>query len=253
MSQDPKIGYDNLFERGTVTATSAHADYPVENAFDGFTDDFWRPNGTGTQRLAVALDAPEEVDYFALAAHDLATHGVSVRLQCSADGVTWTNVGNEVLPATNAPLMIFVPPSAHLNWALRFTVPAGKTVHVGVAHIGVALELPIGFFVGYAPPKLNPQVTYLNSNSDSGKFIGRSVIREGINDQLSLSHVSPEWVRQHWVPFANYAKRKPFFLAWYPSKYPDDVAYVWTTNAEEVTNALHKYQAAKMSLRGIAG
>lgn len=252
MSQDPKIGYDNLFERGTVTATSAHADYPVANAFDGFTDDFWRPNGTGTQRLSVALGVATPANYVALAACDLAAQGVTVRVQGSADGVTWTNVSDEIVPADDSPLMVCFTQAAHAHWALRFTVPAGKTVHIGVAHIGVALELPIGFFVGYAPPKLNPQVTYLNSNSDSGKFIGRSIIREGINDQLSLSHVSPEWVRQHWVPFAAYARRKPFFLAWYPSKYPDDVAYVWTTNAEEVTNALHKYQSAKMSLRGIA-
>lgn len=250
MSQDPKIGYENLFTKGTVSVTSENASFPKENGYDWFTDDFWQPTAGGTQRISVDMGVDTAVDYVAVVAHDLYTQGASIRLQNSPDGVSWFNVGDEITPSDNTALMRVFAEATARYWAVRITSPTGNIVSIGTVSVGKSMTIPIGFFVGYQPPRLNERHVRLVSNSENGEFIGQTVIRKGLNDALRLEYLTPAWVRSTWKDFAAHAVRTPFFFAWYPSKYPDEVVYITDVDDPEASNQHQKFMSVNMSMRG---
>lgn len=252
MSQIPKIGYRNLLTEGVLNATSQTAGFPKENAVDWFTDDFWKPTAGGTQRLWVDLGGVMTADFIGIAAHDLATQGASVRVQNSTDGVSWFNVSDEITPVSNAPLCRFFAAESSRYWALRVTSPVGVRPSLGVVSLGPSLTLPMGWYGGYAPASLNVRTTKLVSKSDSGQFIGQSIIRRAAEDRIELKHVNRDWVREHWQPFAKHARSTPFFLAWYPDLYPDEVIYVTDADDAEASNEQVTRMTVSMTVRGIA-
>jgi hypothetical protein len=52
----PRIGWENFFRDGTVTASSEDADHPKALAYDGFTYDGWQPTAGGDQSIAVEVE-----------------------------------------------------------------------------------------------------------------------------------------------------------------------------------------------------
>jgi len=52
-SRYPKIGYRNIFREGVVSVSTETASGPKENAYDGFTYDFWRASATTDQYIQV--------------------------------------------------------------------------------------------------------------------------------------------------------------------------------------------------------
>ncbi len=64
--------------------------------------------------------------------------------------------------------------------------------------------------------------------SDGGYDLGRTIMRDGVQNKISVKHLPADWVRNALVPALDIMDTNPFFFAWRPGTYPTEVAYVWT-------------------------
>jgi hypothetical protein len=246
-----RIGYDNVLERGTVTASSEAAGFSRHNAYDWLTYDFWRPTAGGDQWLAVKTAAGQAVNYVAIAAHDLHKHGATIKMQASSDGgTTWTDICEPFGPADSGPIMLIFSEVSQKDFRLH--VNASAAFSVGVVCFGKATVLERGLRAGFAPPNLSPESTILNSESEGGQFLGRSLIRKGSTTTVDLDLLTPEWVRSTWLPFMRHAEVKPFFFGWNIEKYRGEVIFGWTERTRPVTYSSPLYMAASLDIRGMS-
>lgn len=207
----PRVGYRNLFRDGTVTVSSENAQHPRQLAYDGLTYDGWRTTAGGTQWIAVESSPAEASDYFAVGAHTLA--GCSLTPQSSTDGVSWSNLAAQFMPADNRPIVWEHDAVVAAHRRLLIENAAG-VVSIGALHAGELLELGRGLPPGWEPPSLNENIEYTNVMSEGGQILGRHIRRRGAELQATSERVTYTWARQDWLDFIESAARYAFFFWW---------------------------------------
>jgi hypothetical protein len=75
-----------------------------------------------------------------------------------------------------------------------------------------------------------------NARSESGNFLGRIVINEMTETSVSMQNLTPDWYRSQLDPFIRASKETPFFFAWRPGDYPNEVGYAWITDDPQPSN-----------------
>ncbi len=103
---------------------------------------------------------------------------------------------------------------------------------LGIVNIGQWLGLPMQQ-VGWTPARMARR-TELNTNvSDSGQFLGRSLIRNGWEFDITGRLIDMDWAYDAWTPFMQHAERLPFFFKWEVD--PTDVgdsAFCWVDSKQ---------------------
>lgn len=247
------VGWRNVFTDGTLTASSETSSGPMENAVDGLTFDWWEFDGSSSgDWLAVALGLEVECDYLAIAAHTLGSVGCSIEVQGSADGSIWSTVGGPFVPATDNPYLWRFDAASFPFWRVLIK---GESARLGVVQLGEGLLLPEGIFVGHKPAALNRKVSVLPARSESGQFLGRSVLRYGAQGQIVQDRVAQTWVREQWDPFVRFAETRPFFFSWRYDDFPLEVIYGWTPegSGSEVAQGANGYMKVSLEMEGIVG
>lgn len=157
------------------------------------------------------------------------TNGLTI--EQSSDGSTWTDA--YVMPniTDGVPEWIEYP---FVRRFLRFTF-AGAADFRQIA-VGNLMQFPIGQWNGVNPPTLYQGVIMQNVVSMNGSIIGRNLRRIEKAGKINLTHLTEQWVRQTWNPFAIHAARSAFFYRWNPVEYPHEVAFAVAENIEAPTN-----------------
>ena len=209
----PYLAYQNLFqEASTVTASSEATGYDGANAYDSRTYDFWRPSSTGTNTLTATFSSNQSVNYFGVAAHDLADDDSSIKLEYSTDGTTWYDAVESWSPADNRIIFRKFDPIQADYW--RVSVTSTGYPSMGVLSFGAVHVLPVGMRTGFKPPHLNRNSEFLNNASEGGQFLGRSLLRSGNDGVIDLSFLKESWVQMAWPALAQVLETKPFFFCW---------------------------------------
>jgi len=249
------IGHDNLFLRSdaVVTGSVEDAGFPATNATRWPTyGGGWQATPGGDLTLTVRLlDAAVNANSYGLYKHNLSDLGVTVKLQYSSDGSAWTDfTGSEFVPATNDVIYrIDDTPISAAHWRIHMTgLTAGEVVKIGHAFIGESLRLFSPPADGWAPPLLAKNDDYINSRSDGGEFLGRSLIRKGNKTMFSIPHVAESWVRANWEPLLVAVQEHPFYHAWDSANFPEEVAYCYT----EKTVKPVRYESSKFFMLNLS-
>lgn len=223
------IGYQNLFESATVTASNAATGFEKENAYDKRTSTWWKPGATGTQTLQAVFGSNQIVDFFGVIGHNLGSEGATIKLQYSLNsGVDWNDFIS-VTPTDD--LCIFrreASSQAADYWRIEITNCTVDTL-IGVGAFGLALALPRETPTGFKPALLARNKKITNSKTEGGQFIGRSVYAEGNETTIIQSLVTRAWVDSNWEALINRIEVAPFFFSWDYESYSADAAYCWTT------------------------
>ncbi len=221
--QRPIIGYDNHLEEGTTTTDGSDP----ENAYDWFTHDAWT-TANPTSYLENTPGGTKTVDYLAVAAHDIDEQTGSIKLQHWTGAAYADTPGSDYTPPDGSPFMLtFAAVSATKFKVVLSGLDANASV--GVVSIGQRLELERGFAAGFVSPSLARTDKIMNARTQSGAFLGRSLIRTGVGGRLRLNHLSESWVRNSLEPFLLHARDKGWFLLWNKDTQTTEVAYCWTT------------------------
>lgn len=233
-ANNPRIGYRNLL--GAASATYDQPDYPASNLLNPSTGEYWlSTNGADTQYVELQA-ASGLVDYFGVAGHNLAGASVQVQSRIST-GASWSNVAPPAMVPDNHPLMwLFQPVANHPHWRLVINPLSGTPPRIAVIYLGPVLTLQRRVYVGHRPAPYAIDSEVVSGMSESGQFLGRVVRRETIESSITQNNVSPEFYRQRIAPFARAAVTRPFFVAWRPGEYPEEIAFAWTTGSIQMEN-----------------
>lgn len=244
----PRIMWDDVFRRATVTASSAATGFEAANAANGLTWDYWRPT-TSPAWLQAELSEAEEVDYALIAAHSLGSEAVSVKPQYY-NGSSWVDLASEYLPGTDRVLAFLFEPVISNKFRLYLSgsdnSPEGFAA-VGVAMMGKALAMQRGVVLNNTPITMSRRTQVFPQLSEGGQLLGRSIRREGVMGRIDFRYLEHEWFRTNVEPFIESARINPFGWAWAPTDFPAEVALLWTPSEQpdiipeyaELPNQMH--------------
>lgn len=223
-----RIGYQRI--SGDVTASSAASGFPASAADNPLTYTGWKPTSVPAWW---EIDAGKgvEVDYVGIAAHNLGTIGATVKPQYSTGGSPeWEDATDEHMPADNRPIMFLFEEQFASKFRIYIEVDGSpaEMPFVGVVYIGKALAMQRAIYGGHSPVTLSRETTIRPTVSERGQWLGRSIIRGGFVGSWTWRHLNADWYREHFDRFVKAARERPFFIAWRPETFPNEVAYCWT-------------------------
>jgi hypothetical protein len=219
------IGYENLLELGVVTASSENADFPVANLVDWLTSDFFKPAASGTINIDLLLTGADTADYFAFYGHDLYSHGGTIKLQYW-NGSVYVDCFAAVTPTDNTPRMVAFTAQSSDRW--RVVISCTSVFSLAVVCFGVRMPIERTKYLTTTPPSFGRATRIIDSSSDGGEFLGRSVISNGVRGALEVNHCRDAWMRSSWMPFVRHAELKPFFFLHNAEAYPLECVYART-------------------------
>lgn len=210
-----------------VTASSSTSGFPSSSVYNPATFERWRP-GQLPATLEIDAGEPVDCDYVGIVAHTLGDEECSLIIEKSDDGDAWQEIESAEFNSNEAFLLLFERTTARY-WRLRIDGESG-TPQIGVVYVGEALAMQRPIYGGHTPGKLNRTTTFQNNKSENGQFLGRSIVRKGYSESLSWGNLTAAWYRENFDPFVEAARTTPFFVAWRPGKFPDEVLYAWTSD-----------------------
>lgn len=228
-----RVLYQSIATESNVSASSSSPGFPANSAVIPLTYEQWRPDSLPAT-WTVETDIPRAVDAVGIYSPNIATVGAAVKIEYSFNGVDWVAVSEFAASNNNAILVTFDEVLAKF-WRLNVSAQNGIPEFSAI-YVGKALQMQRQVYGGLTPVTMARKTKYNNNRSDKGQFLGRSIIREGTAFNISWRHLTPDWYRNFFDPFAKRAREYPFFLSWYPEKYPSEVSYCWTTDDITPTN-----------------
>lgn len=228
------IGYRSIAAADNVIASNESAGFPGSAAANVLTYDYWLPSSlpaTWTIDYGEAVD----VDYVGIAAHSFADEPTTVTVEYSTDGSTWTEIAS-TSAADGTPVMLIFEKTFARYWRVIFD---GSTPpQIGVIYVGELLAMSRPFYGGHSPITLSRQTVSVPSSSDSGQFLGVSIVRTGVKTAYKWDHLKAAWYRTYFDPFVKAIRggRLPFFIAWNPDQFPKEVGFLWVPDDIQPSN-----------------
>lgn len=254
-ADQPIIGWHNLVTASNVVATSASASHPASNLGNPATHLYWLADDDvsppdNDQCLTIMPDFAAEIDYVAIAGHNLGSAQVLVSVEGFIDAA-WQKIVASSLLADDGPALFRFTPQVLPQVRLRLRI-GNADPRIAVLYAGKLLIMQRGIYAGHTPITHGRKVDTVDAVSESGQFLGQIVTRETRQNAAKFRLLTPDWYRTNFDPFL--AQRKPFFVVWRPDTYPDEIGYCWLTNdpapaPESPSNLI----AVELRMRGIAG
>ncbi len=229
---NPIIGWDSIVVEGTISTTTEAATRPATNLANPSTNLRWVGDATETDEYITVLNPDvAQLDYIALARHNLGSEQipVSVEYMSDDDPETWVELIEPVILQDDSPIIFRFEKLAYLGIRIRMQVDLVEP-YAAVCYCGELLVLQRRIYVGHQPMKLNTDTRATSNMSESGDFLGRIVLTEMVSTEFSLINLTPDWFRSYMDPFLAFAREYPFFVAWRPGDYPLECGFAWLTN-----------------------
>lgn len=227
MTKQYAIGMENYFLGATVLSFSTQAPTaPAANLLNAFTWSKWQGLTTGGDNVVFDLGSAKDVDYFAVAEVNWPRYDGTITIQSSPDAVSWTT--QNTIYAQAAPTAPFYVPTPRCMatafpavitaryWRIVTSATSDALPSIGVISIGKWVIPEIGEFVGLAPPENNRNVDIYNALSDTGNFLGRSIVDKGTRLHMTLDLIDPSWVNTYGNRLIRILEVRPVFVAYPP-------------------------------------
>lgn len=237
---------NNWFAGGTITASTTDADYFTDAPDNSLTYEKWKPTALPAT-WETDLGSSETVDYCAIAAHDLAASGCDLQVQYW-DGAAWQDVIPTTTILDDGPILAIFEPQTAQRWRIRISNGVNPTI--GVVRFGEALQMPQPIYGGHSPLEFGRQVTMKSNISETGEFVGRTMLRTQLTSSFSWTHLTANWVRANWGVFQRAMELEAFFIAWRPASF-GEVGYCQTeTPAIPRNMGIKSYMEVELQVRG---
>lgn len=239
-----RIGIDNIVQGKTPTASSSATGYPAIAATYPTTYEYWKPSALPAT-WAIDNGAAVACDYFGLVGD---FNGATINVQSSVDNSTWTTQATGA-PTSRTAMFLFAPVSARY-WRIQVT---GAVPSIAVVYMGQALAMQRKIYQGHTPITLSRITETTQNTSETGQYLGRSIIRKGLQTSCEYQHLTADWYRANFDPFVDAARESPFFFAWRPIQYPNELGFVWTTGDIRPSNTgPRNFMSVTFRVTGIA-
>ncbi|MBA7559888.1 hypothetical protein ES708_01506 [subsurface metagenome] len=223
----PKILYDSLLERATLSATDTAAGYDVDNITDLRPYTLHVFNAAGTKYITADYGPDVSADCLAIAGHNLGTAGATVSVEYSSDNFSADT--NEALagfqPSDDLALMKGFTSAEAPYWRIKI-VTAAVAAQIGVALLGEILT-----FERWPQSRFDPDALKIVASSETskaGNMLGATLQYVTRNISLSFANITPTWIANTFKPAwdAHLELLKPFFFAWDITNHATEVYFV---------------------------
>lgn len=209
------IGYKNILPEGSV---SYAPNGDPSDCFDWKPFTRWLPStasGASAPGFHVEYDEPQTVDYLAL--HDFDGGGTD---DTWIQFVYWPDKNGSFIDVFHKkvdprrPLFEMFEPITGDKFAIFFSnVPPNYQAHCSVMSMGQWLGIPMQD-QGWTPPRLARDSKLISSVSESGQFLGRSLVRQASTFDITATFLQIDWAYTAWMDFICHAEKYPFFFHW---------------------------------------
>jgi hypothetical protein len=204
---------------GTAAASSTASGYFANAPLNTLTYEKWRPNAaTGTWEYNHGSSV--SCNYCCIAGK---TSGVTITVQYFT-GSTWVALSPATAMTDNSAIMFIFAATSASRWRINITA-GGTLAEIAVVKFGLALQLERPIFGGHAPILFSRQTVMKMNESETGEYLGRSKWRTYLETTYSWQNLSASWIGANWPSLQRAVETEPFFIAWRPSGYPDQVAF----------------------------
>lgn len=208
----PFILYTNIYESGTVTATSEATGFDVENIFDWRSYVRWKATSTATQYITVDYGTAVSCDALGITGHNLSDATVSV--ESSTTGA-WAGEQATRLsgftPTDNADICKPFTAASVRYWRIKILTPT-TAPEIGVLCLGARLDFP----KNPTRPLLfnNEGMEVVSERSKGGHILGVVNYFRPYSIALSFSWLTIAFLRGDLYTFwsTHGGLHKPFFL-----------------------------------------
>jgi hypothetical protein len=202
--------------------------YPGSEATNGLTYGGWKPDA---DPASISYDnILNPVDYLGIAAHTLGTDGATVELFLDA-----VSIGS-ITPTDDSPILFLFTPRIASAAEVVISGFGGDHPLIGVIKIGARVTMDQLIYGGVTPPNLARVATIRPYLSETGKILGRPVIRQGYSSSPSWQHLPAAWYRSTFDPLVELIQTEPFFFAWRPLAHADELIYGQTAGSIAPSN-----------------
>lgn len=250
---NPLIGWHNIVVAGNVTASTEDTEHPAVNLANPATNLKWQSGvNSGDEFITVVTAFSGPIDYLAIAKHNLGSAGITVSVETGDDGSPTTELVEETLLTDDRPVLFRFEPRVLSEIRLRMQ-PGTTAPEIAVLRVGELIVLPRRIYVGHTPIVHARKAKVVSPMSESGQFLGRVVTTQWTESIARLSLITPEFYREELDDFLAGAKTDPFFFAWRPHSYPDEIGYVALTNDPmPVNEGPSGLVALELAMRGVS-
>ena len=208
---------------GAVTADGTSGDL----ANNDYTAQRWEL-AAGANDWVLTMPEAVDVDTVFISAHNLS--GATVTISTSPDLVTAYTTRATISPTDNSTIAaLFNDGSGDpiSTQRLKVNVDEGDGLTVGIIRAGTALQMQRPFYGGFAPTRLNRVTEGQQSFSETGQWLGRTEKRRALIGSYNWQHLSADWYRANFEPFAKTLPLSPFGIVGNPASMPEDVVWGW--------------------------
>lgn len=255
-ADNPLIGYNNIIETGNIDSTTEDPDYPVANLSNPATHLLWKGLVASPEvdEYLTITPAGQDIDYIAIARHNFFSAQIAVSveyLDVDASPDAWEELIAPVILPNNGPALFRFPKLAYAGLRLRMQ-PGNAAPTVAVLYCGALLVIQRRLYVGHTPMPMGRSTMHASHRSVSGNFLGRIVLGHKTATQVALQNLTADWYRTYFDPFVRAAEEIPFFFAWRPSSYPNEIGYAWLAEDPQPRNQrTNGMMQVELSLEGI--
>ena len=225
-----RILYDNLLIGASVSVTTGTGGSLtlIPNTYES-----WR--FTGGAEITFTLPLNVDIDTFCVGAHNLGSETFSVGVDfSSATTGAFSPFTTGQTPTDNKSMMFHVASTVDVR-RIKLVCSGTGSISIGSIYAGVALQLMRPFYAGFTPPRWAEKTTYRNTNSSTGNFLGRDIVRVGGETSIDVNNLDNDWIETYFMPFKNAVKLSPYYIAWNLAAHPLDVALCQTSEDIELS------------------
>ena len=237
-----RILYDPLI--GTVAGTGSNPAY----AANDYTSQRWElvPGANSW-----VLTAAGTVDCVFIAAHNLTGKTVDIQTATVVGGPYTTR--RSITPTDSSTICVLFNNAGvpYTVAEVKILVNEGSDIAIGIIRAGEALQMPIALYGGHRPLNLNRITEAQQQFSETGQWLGRIIKRRAVASSYDWEYLTATWYRANFEPFALTLPLSPFCIVGNPSRFPDDVGFVWTDrDVEPSAMGVNDYWSVSIGVTG---
>lgn len=240
-----RIGWHSIVTVANVSGTAGLTDYPITSLANAATYEKYKPDAASA---TINIDAGNvaDVDYLAMMQKNVSL----VQIYYSHDEIDYTLHYEYSSNGKNADMALFEPISARY-WRV---VINGNNMVVSAFKMGKALAMQRAIYSGHSPISLSLVTVNRPNLSQTGQLLGSSMIRKGYQTSFDWSNLKSAWYRGNFDLFVqSNPSSNPFFIAWRPETFPDEVMYcIAKGNVQPSNTGTKDFMSVSLQVEGFA-
>ena len=216
--------WNNLFDLGTITASSSVAGYPISNIQNRWPSRQWRSDGAGNEEVIIdLLDPPKNIKALVFKYHNLLT-GANLKLRCYSDAWITLDLEVNLTIVTGKPIVKFWETAITYRWLKLFLGDVNPDGHdrIGKGFLGSFFQPTYDITRPPHSIDIDPSVTLASSGGQKSS-----------DQREHYKKISFEWDMIPTVDkaifetiFASVGKSKPYFICRDPGNAENTTYYV---------------------------